>query len=123
MESSQFYAKIRERNGARAEERAQFVKHRVADVASMSPGEMEGCTHLPQINAVEPNSLVCEKCVTQGDTWVTLRLCMICGNVGCCDNSKNTHARKHSKETGHPIIMSFEPGEDWLWCYPDERSF
>lgn len=123
MDSSTFYSKIRRRNEDRDQEREEFVKNRVAEVESMTPADMEGCIHLSQIKAVEPNSLVCEKCVARGDTWVTLRLCMICGNVGCCDNSRNTHARKHSEATGHPIIMSFEPGEDWLWCYPDEQSF
>jgi uncharacterized UBP type Zn finger protein len=52
---------------------------------------------------------------------VHLRLCMICGHVGCCDNSKNKHATKHYHTTGHPIIRSFQPGENWLWCYPDGR--
>lgn len=54
-----------------------------------------------------------------GDTWVHLRLCLTCGQVGCCESSKNTHARKHSHASGHPIVQSFEPGETWRWCYPD----
>jgi uncharacterized UBP type Zn finger protein len=45
---------------------------------------------------------------------------MICGQVGCCDDSKNKHATKHFHATGHPIIKSFQPGEDWMWCYVDE---
>jgi hypothetical protein len=44
----------------------------------------------------------------------------ICGHVGCCDSSKNKHATKHFHATTHPIIQSFEPGEDWLWCYVDQ---
>jgi uncharacterized UBP type Zn finger protein len=55
-----------------------------------------------------------------GDTWVHLRLCRTCGHVGCCDDSKNRHARKHFVTTKHPIISSFEPGEDWSWCFVDE---
>jgi uncharacterized UBP type Zn finger protein len=55
-----------------------------------------------------------------GDTWVHLRLCLTCGQVGCCDSSKNKHATKHYHQTTHPIIRSFEPGETWRWCYPDE---
>jgi uncharacterized UBP type Zn finger protein len=51
---------------------------------------------------------------------VHLRLCRECGHVGCCDSSKNRHATKHFHATKHPIIQSFEPGEDWLWCYVDE---
>lgn len=62
----------------------------------------------------------CEECLQIGDTWVHLRLCLICGHVGCCDSSKNRHATKHFHETNHPIIRSFEKGEDWKWCYIDE---
>ena len=78
------------------------------------------CTHLDQIQDVTPNSDGCEECRALGDTWVHLRLCLICGNVGCCENSKNTHARKHAHAHGHPLIRSFEPGEFWMWCYIDE---
>lgn len=80
------------------------------------------CTHLNQIEAVTPSADGCEDCLKTGDSWVSLRLCMICGHVGCCDSSKNKHATKHFHETGHPIIKSFEPGEDWGWCYVDELS-
>ena len=55
-----------------------------------------------------------------GDPWVHLRICIVCGHVGCCDESKNKHATKHFHSTTHPIIQSFEPGEDWMWCYVDE---
>jgi len=55
-----------------------------------------------------------------GDSWVHLRLCEICGHVGCCDSSKNRHATKHFKNTKHPIMRSLEPGEDWGWCYFDD---
>ena len=63
---------------------------------------------------------VCPECVALGDTWVHLRICMVCGHVGCCDNSKNKHATAHFRATRHPIIKSIEPGEDWAWCYLDE---
>jgi uncharacterized UBP type Zn finger protein len=79
------------------------------------------CTHLDQINDVTPRTPEgCEECLQMGDTWVHLRLCLICGHVGCCDNSKNKHATKHFHTTDHPIIQSFERGEDWIWCYVDE---
>jgi uncharacterized UBP type Zn finger protein len=79
------------------------------------------CTHLDQIQDVQPKTPEgCEECLQTGDTWVHLRLCLICGHVGCCDNSKNKHATKHFKTTKHPIIKSFEPGENWMWCYVDE---
>jgi uncharacterized UBP type Zn finger protein len=83
----------------------------------------KACTHLQQvnqnINAKTPNG--CEECLQMGSDWVHLRLCLSCGHVGCCDSSLNKHGTKHFKSTGHPIIKSFEPDEDWKWCYVDER--
>jgi len=74
-----------------------------------------------QIREVTPSTLDgCEDCLKIGDTWVHLRLCLTCGHVGCCDNSKNKHATGHFQAVGHPIIRSFEPHEDWCWCYVDE---
>ncbi len=78
------------------------------------------CTHLDQIQDVSPSAQGCEECLKLGDEWVHLRICRICGKVGCCDNSKNKHATRHFHETGHAIIQSFEPGEDWMWCYLDK---
>jgi uncharacterized UBP type Zn finger protein len=81
------------------------------------------CTHLDQIKDVTPSADGCEDCLKIGDTWNHLRLCMTCGHVGCCDSSKNKHATKHFHATQHPIIKSFQPGEDWGWCYVDEEMF
>jgi uncharacterized UBP type Zn finger protein len=79
------------------------------------------CTHLDQVRAVEPRTPQgCEECLKSGGWWVHLRLCLVCGHVGCCDDSPNKHATRHFHETSHPIIRSFEPGEDWGWCYVDE---
>ena len=78
------------------------------------------CTHLDAIRSVEPASTGCDDCLALGDTWVDLRLCLSCGYVGCCDDSKNRHASGHFKGSRHPIIQSFEPGEDWRWCYIDQ---
>src|SRR5436305_2318972 len=78
------------------------------------------CTHLDQIRDVTPSANGCEDCLRIGDTWVHLRECLICGHVGCCDSSKNKHATKHFHATNHPIIQSFQPGEDWRWCYIDQ---
>ena len=78
------------------------------------------CTHLDEIHFKTTDKHVCEDCVKSGDKWVHLRLCLECGHVGCCDSSKNKHATKHFHSTKHPIIKSFEPGEDWGWCYVDE---
>jgi uncharacterized UBP type Zn finger protein len=79
------------------------------------------CAHLGEIRDVEPRTPEgCEECLAIGDDWVHLRLCMSCGHVGCCDNSKNKHATKHFRAIGHPIIRSFQPGETWMYCYPDD---
>ena len=78
------------------------------------------CTHLDQIGDVEPSAEGCEECLQMGDTWVHLRECLICGHVGCCDSSRNKHASKHFNATQHPLVQSFQPDEDWIWCYVDE---
>lgn len=78
------------------------------------------CTHLDLIRDVEPTAPGCEDCLRIGATWVHLRMCLICGHVGCCDSSPNRHATKHVKSTGHPLIESLEPGENWIYCYPDD---
>ena len=77
------------------------------------------CTHLKSVKTDAPNTDGCEECLATGDSWVHLRLCRQCGHVGCCDDSKNKHASKHFKKTGHPIMTSLEPGESWSWCFVD----
>ena len=83
---------------------------------------MSPCIHLADLPAtVEPLTPAgCGECLILGDRWVHLRLCLTCGNVGCCDSSKNRHAGKHFEDTGHPVMRSFQPGESWRWCYVDE---
>ena len=79
------------------------------------------CTHLDQVHDVQPQtSEGCEECLKTDGWWVQLRLCLVCGHVGCCDDSPGKHATKHFHRTQHPIISSLEPGEDWGWCYVDE---
>ena len=79
------------------------------------------CRHLDMIRDVTPRTPEgCEECLAMGDTWVHLRLCLTCGHVGCCDSSKNKHATKHFRATLHPIIQSYQPGEDWVYCYADD---
>ncbi|MDN5865588.1 MAG: UBP-type zinc finger domain-containing protein [Gammaproteobacteria bacterium] len=80
----------------------------------------EECEHLDRIRDVTPGAQGCEECLAMGDDWVELRMCLVCGHVGCCDSSKNKHATKHFEETGHPIIRSFQSDSDWRWCYIDE---
>ena len=82
-----------------------------------------GCAHLKSVKTDVPNTDGCEECLATGDSWVHLRLCRQCGHVGCCDDSKNKHASKHVRASGHPVVRSFEPGERWLYCYPDDMFF
>ncbi|MGX5681094.1 UBP-type zinc finger domain-containing protein [Schumannella luteola] len=67
--------------------------------------------------AVPPSGTGCVECDATGAWWVHLRRCAQCGHIGCCDDSLNKHATAHWRATGHPIIQSFEPGEDWFWDY------
>jgi len=83
---------------------------------------MSACSHLKQIRFTDTSTRVCKECVARGDTWVHLRLCLECGHVGCCDFSKNKHATKHFRHTGHPLMRSVEAGESWIWCYQDNLS-
>lgn len=80
----------------------------------------EACEHVQNLHDVTPSGNGCVECLQMGDTWVHLRLCETCGHVGCCDESKNKHATKHFHTTGHPVIKSYEPREDWGYCYIDD---
>ena len=83
---------------------------------------MPDCSHLDQVTVLQlPDSVDgCEDCLKSGDPWLHLRICLSCGHVGCCDDSPNRHATAHATATGHPIIRSLQPGEEWSWCYRDE---
>ena len=79
------------------------------------------CQHLEHLAPIEPTTPAgCEECLRSGSSWVHLRLCMGCGHVGCCDDSPGRHATAHYRRIGHPVIQSFEPGEDWAFCYVDD---
>jgi uncharacterized UBP type Zn finger protein len=79
------------------------------------------CDHLEDLSPQDPSTTEgCEDCLSTGSTWVHLRMCMACGHVGCCDSSPNRHATAHFRQSAHPVIQSFEPGERWAWCYLDE---
>jgi len=85
---------------------------------------MATCTHLDQITDPTPSSAGCEDCLAAGRRdWVHLRVCQTCGHVGCCDNSPGRHSTGHWRAVAHPVIRSYEPGEDWYWCFPDEIVF
>jgi hypothetical protein len=83
---------------------------------------MPDCAHLNHVQITRlPESVEgCEDCLATGDEWFHLRICLECGHVGCCDSSPNRHASAHAEQSGHPIIRSLEPGEEWSWCFVDE---
>lgn len=82
------------------------------------------CTHLDEIDvSAQPSSEGCEDCLRAGGRWVHLRMCRSCGHVGCCDSSPGKHATAHYRDSGHDVVSSYEPGEDWVWCYADETAF
>ena len=84
----------------------------------------QNCTHVGLIGEVTPSSTGCEDCLAAGHhDWVHLRVCQECGHVGCCDSSPRRHATAHFRASGHPIIRSYEPGEDWYWFYVDDVMF
>jgi predicted ester cyclase len=78
------------------------------------------CDHLQHIQVYETDVNVCKQCSDQGDIWPALRMCLICGFVGCCDTSKNKHMKQHYEETGHGLFRSIRLDEGWGWCYEDD---
>ncbi len=85
----------------------------------MSSGQV--CDHIEGLDEVKPpRALECEECVAIGARWVHLRTCQECGGTRCCDSSPNQHASKHARASGHPVIASAQPGERWVYCYPDD---
>ncbi|WP_185994329.1 UBP-type zinc finger domain-containing protein [Nocardioides campestrisoli] len=82
------------------------------------------CVHATQLTfAAAPSGDGCLECLRDGTQWVQLRMCQDCGHIGCCDSSPGRHATAHYTETQHPVIRSYEPGEEWFWCYVDEGGF
>lgn len=86
---------------------------------------MPACSHLEQIEvtALPAKIAGCAECLLIGSRWLHLRMCMTCGQIGCCDSSPNRHASRHAAAAGHPIVRSAQPDEDWSWCYVDEVAF
>ena len=85
---------------------------------------MTACSHLDSVQLTELPEEVdgCPQCLEAGDPWCHLRICLSCGQVGCCDSSPNKHASRHAAESDHPIMRSIQPGEDWGWCFVDELA-
>ena len=84
----------------------------------MMPGPCPHILELERIRTAERR--VCAECEKIHARWVHLRTCQSCGATLCCDSSPNRHASAHARESGHPVIASAEPGERWLYCYPDD---
>ncbi len=82
------------------------------------------CRHLDSITVTRlPESVDgCQDCLATGGVWLRLRICLECGHVGCCDDSPGQHASRHAGALAHPLIRSLEPGEEWSWCFEDERT-
>jgi uncharacterized UBP type Zn finger protein len=81
----------------------------------------DGCTHIASIDDVKPpQKRECDECVKINSRWMHLRTCQTCGGTHCCDSSPNRHATRHAQATSHPVVASAEPGERWLFCYPDD---
>lgn len=79
------------------------------------------CQHITSVSTIRPAARhECEECVRSGSSWVHLRTCQSCGATLCCDSSPNQHASRHARASQHPVIASAEPGERWLYCYPDD---
>lgn len=93
---------------------------RAGEVLLVHPERGSPCSHLDEIRPVAALSTGCEECIATGLRWVHLRVCLTCGHVGCCDNSPGRHARAHHRGSGHSIIATFEPAEEWAWCFTDE---
>jgi hypothetical protein len=90
----------------------------------MRQGDPSPCHHLSQLDLTLPaGSDGCETCLAEGSSWVSLRMCQSCGQVGCCDSSPKQHATGHAMASEHPVIRSFEPGENWFYCYPEHVMF
>jgi uncharacterized UBP type Zn finger protein len=84
----------------------------------------EPCEHFNAVQRVTPRANGCEGCIALGKkSWNELRVCLTCGHVGCCEDSKRAHALAHFNATGHPMISSLERGETWGWCYVHRRYF
>jgi uncharacterized UBP type Zn finger protein len=93
----------RERNTAAVPTTCEHLAADIVEPQPRTPGKCQGCDELGE------------------DTWAHLRMCLTCGYVGCCDSSPHQHANEHFRQTGHPVMRSAEPGENWRWCYIDDR--
>lgn len=84
--------------------------------------EEQPCAHIAALTELKlAERYECAECIKTGSDWVHLRTCQTCGVTLCCDDSPNKHMTAHYHAVKHPVIISSEPGERWIWCYPDEQ--
>lgn len=96
------------------------LSDRIGRLAFRRSSKVRECSHLDTIAHTTTARTECRRCVEEGTTTVHLRMCLVCGEPGCCDSSEGRHARRHFEETGHVLIRSIEPRERWVWCYEDK---
>jgi uncharacterized UBP type Zn finger protein len=84
--------------------------------------KQQNCEHFTGIdeNNITPKTIGCEECQNEGTDWVALRMCLICGHVGCCDSSIGLHATKHFQKTDHKVMIAL-PNKQWKWCYVHKK--
>lgn len=101
--------------------RSRRRRRQTTDATNTTP-ESAACPHVAALPRPpkQPSTDGCAECLADGETWLHLRLCLTCGHVGCCDSSPHRHATAHHGQTGHPVMRSIEPGEDWRWCFVDD---
>ncbi len=92
-------------------------------LAFTGQAEDKPCAHLASARVFEPSTDACAQCVAGGGYWPALRMCLVCGFVGCCDTSVSKHMRRHYEETGHAVFRSIRLREGWIWCYEDGALF
>jgi uncharacterized UBP type Zn finger protein len=83
----------------------------------------ERCEHFGALRPVRPTGRGCAECIAMGSKWTELRVCLTCGHVGCCEDSRNAHALAHFKATGHPVIAPYDGTAAWTWCYVHRRYY
>jgi monovalent cation/hydrogen antiporter len=76
------------------------------------------CKHLPE-KIVGPRAKMCEE--HKSPTPFSLRVCLTCGHVGCCDSTIGQHARAHGEKEKHFVMASYPADKtSFIWCYIDD---
>ena len=98
----------------------ETIRDKIARFVFQRSFKHRDCSHIDTIGVTQTAGSECVGCQEEGTKTVHLRMCLTCGNNGCCDSSKAKHAGRHHEETEPPMIRSVEPGEEWVWCYLDK---